>query len=287
MTHQEIILRNGYCIFDLTKNSDADAATPIEFRFTVIMLCVKGEVIIDANMHEYHLVKGDCLCMGNILYKRTMRMSDDFMGRVLVCKSSFAFDTIVGIPMGFFESIYTNPIINISDEIEWTLINKHFDNLSLMQDKNLGVRHVELAALSFRSVVLLMASFRGTAQLEQSYYNHGDVYYRNFIELIDEHVKKEHEVSFYADKMHITAKYLNELCKLKSSHKAKEIITSFLISKIKQEMIMTGKSIKTIAYEYGFSDQSSMGKFFTKVTKMSPREFRRDYKTPQSMEDKA
>lgn len=284
MTNQEKIKENGYCVFDLTKNNDVDSATPIEYRYTVIMLCVEGEATIDVNMQNYTFAKGDCICMGNILYKRTMRMSDDFCGRVLVCKSSFAFDTIVGIPTGFLESIYVNPIINISDEKEWALLNNHFDNLSLMQVKNLGVRHVELVALTFRAVVLLMASFRGT-NLEQSYYNHGDVYYRNFIELIDEHVKQEHDVAFYAERLHITAKYLNELCKIKSNHKAKEIITSFLISKIKQEIIMSGKSIKTIAYEYGFSDQSSMGKFFTKVTKMSPSEFRKDYKIPQSAEE--
>ena len=269
MTHQERILQNGYCIFDLTKSSDADATTPIEFRYTAIMLCVEGEAIIEANMQNYRFVKGDCICMGNVLYKRTMKMSDDFRGRVLVCKSSFAFDTIVGIPTGFLESIYVSPIINIADKKEWALINNHFDNLSLMQDKHLGVRHLELVALTFRAVVLLMASFRGTANLEQAYYNHGDVYYRNFIELIDEHVKQEHDVAFYAERLHITAKYLNELCKQKSDHKAKEIISSFLISKIKQEIIMSGKSIKTIAYEYGFSDQSSMGKFFTKITGQS------------------
>lgn len=285
MTHQELISQNGYVIFDLNKHSDADATTPIEFRYTVIVLCLEGEATLDANMQEYHFVKGDCMCMGNILYKRTMNMSDDFKGRVLVCKSLFAFDTIVGIPTGFFESIYTNPIINISDPDEWALLNHHFDNLLIMQNKHLGVRHMELVGLTFRAVVLLMASFRGTANLEQSYYNHGDVYFRNFIELIDEHVKKEHDVTFYAEQLHITAKYLNELCKLKSSHKAKEIITSFLISKVKQEMIMTGKSIKTIAYEYGFSDQSSMGKFFTKVTKMSPSEFRKAYKIPQRLEE--
>ena len=284
MTNQKRIKENGYCIFDLAKKNDADSITPIEFRYTAIMLCIEGEATIEANMQKYRLVKGDCICMGNILYKRTMKMSDDFRGRVLVCKSSFAFDTIVGIPVGFLESIYVNPIINISDKNEWLLINNHFDNLNLMQDKNLGVRHLELVALTFRAVVLLMASFRGTARLEQSYYNHGDVYYRNFIELIDEHVKQEHDVAFYAEQLHITAKYLNELCKIKGGHKAKEIITSFLISKIKQEIIMSGKSIKTIAYEYGFSDQSSMGKFFTNVTKMSPSEFRKDYKIPQKLE---
>lgn len=285
MTHQERIKEQGYCIFELTKTRDSDATTPIGHRYTVIMLCVEGKATIEANMQNYQLLKGDCICMGNILYKRTTRMSDDFRGRVLVCKSSFAFDTIVGIPIGFLESIYVNPIINISDENEWELLNNHFDNLDIMQNKDLGVRHIELVALTFRAVVLLMASFRGIANLEQSYYNHGDVYYRNFIELIDEHIKREHDVAYYAEQLHITAKYLNELCKLKSGHKAKEIITSFLISKIKQEIIMSGKSIKTIAYEYGFSDQSSMGKFFTKVTKMSPSEFRKDYKIPQRIEE--
>lgn len=285
MTHQEIILKNGYCIFDLTKNSDADATTPIEFRYTVIVLCVEGEATLEANMRHYKFVKGDCMCMGNILYKRTLKMSDDFKARILVCKSSFAFNSIVGIPAGFFESIYTNPIINISNEMDWVLLNRHFDNLSLMQDHNLGSRHVELVALTFRSVVLLMATFRGSDNTKQSFNNHSDVYYRNFIELIDEHVKQEHEVIFYASQLHITAKYLNELCKLKGGHKAKEIITSFLISKIKQEMIMSGKSIKTIAYEYGFSDQSSMGKFFSKITGMSPSEFRKGYKLPLSIEE--
>ena len=284
MTHQELILQNGYCIFDLTKNSDADSITPIEFRYTAVMLCVEGEITIEANMQNYRLVKGDCICMSNILYKRTTKMSDDFRGRVLVCKSSFAFDTIVGIPAGFLESIYVNPIINIADESEWLLINNHFDNLNIMQHKHLGVRHVEFVALTFRAVVLLMASFRGTSNLEQSYYNHGDVYYRNFIELVEEHVKQEHDVAFYAEKLHISAKYLNELCKLKSDHKAKEIISSFLISKIKQEIIMSGKSIKAIAYEYGFSDQSSMGKFFSKITGQSPSEFRKGYKIPQNID---
>ena len=48
---------------------------------------------------------------------------------------------------------------------------------------------------------------------------------------------------------------------------------------------MSGKSIKAIAYEYGFSDQSSMGKFFSKITGQSPSEFRKGYKIPQNIED--
>ena len=284
---EEIRLKNGYYISELTKTNDADVTTPTEFKYTIMLLCVEGEAVIDANMRELHLVKGDCLCVANILYKHTIKMSDNFKARVLLCNSSFAFGFLAGVPASFFESIYANPIINLSDEKDWALINKYYDSLSLMQDHNFGTRHVELVALSMRSIVLLMSVFRCSGVVNEPYYSHSDVYFRQFIELIDKHVMQEHEVEFYASELRITAKYLSKVCKNKVGHKAKEIITSFLIAKIKHEMVMTEKSIKTIAYDYGFSDQASMGKFFTKFTGMSPMKFRKGYKGLKSIEEKS
>ncbi len=285
MNHKEQISKNGYYIFDETKINDTASTTPIDRSYGALALCLEGEITYESNMHTYHLTKGECLIVNNILYKRTVKVSDDFKGRVLVCNNSFMYDSIIGIPNGLLESIYVEPIISIDNEEEWRLMNNYFDNLGLMQDHHLGTRHMEFVALTFRSIVLLMASLRGSERIDESVFGHSDIYYRNFIELISEHIKQEHEVKFYADRLHISAKYLNELCKLKGGHKAKQIITSFLISKIKQEMIMSGKSIKTIAYDYGFSDQSSLGKFFTKATGMSPGEFRKGYKIPRSLEE--
>ena len=276
MSHQDIIKKNGYYIFDLIKNNDSDSITPIETKYTAIVLCLQGEAKIEANMESYHLNKGDCLCLGNVLYKSTIYMSEDFKARILICLNNFVFDSIVGIPMGVMESIYIKPNVNISNINILNIITNHFDNLTIMQNMNLGARQTELVALTFRSIILLMAMLRkDDLNINKSVYGQGDVYFRKFIELIENHVKREHEVAFYANMLHITPKYLSEICKQKSGHKAKEIISSFLISKLKQEIVMSGKSIKTIAYEYGFSDQSSMGKFFTKMTSMSPGDFRK------------
>lgn len=276
MSHQDIIKKNGYYIFDLIKNNDSDSITPIETKYTAIVLCLQGEAKIEANMESYHLNKGDCLCLGNVLYKSTIYMSEDFKARILICLNNFVFDSIVGIPLGVMESIYIKPNVNISNIDILNIITNHFDNLTIMQNMNLGVRQTELVALTFRSIILLMAMLRkDDLNINKSVYGQGDVYFRKFIELIENHVKREHEVAFYANILHITPKYLSEICKQKSGHKAKEIISSFLISKLKQEIVMSGKSIKTIAYEYGFSDQSSMGKFFTKMTGMSPGDFRK------------
>lgn len=276
MSHQEQIQKNGYSVFELTKNSDQDSTTPINVKYFAIMLCCQGEAVIEANMQQYHLRKGDSLCLGNVLYKSTIHMSDDFNARVLISLKSFAFNSVVGVPTGFMETLYIKPVAKISDDNIWKIANNHFDNIELMQSTLLGLRQNEMVALSFRSIVLLMNMLRGeTKNSKKHAFGQGDVYFKNFIELIEENVNKEHEVAFYADLLHITPKYLSEVCKQKSGHKAKEIISSFLISKIKQEIIMSGKSIKTIAYEYGFADQSSMGKFFFKMTGQTPGFFRK------------
>lgn len=275
MTRAEQIEKQGYCVFTLTKSTDGDSMTPISAKYQLIMVCTEGESIIDANMQQIKIVKGDCLCFNNVLYKKTLSMSDNFKAKVLVCDRYFAFEAIVGIPIGYVELMYTMPLVKVEDPSIRQLIENHFDNLDLLQYKQLELRHKEVVSSVLRSLVILMLGLRGGSDSMNLKFGQADVYFLKFVELLENNIKEEHEVTFYAGQLNITAKYLSELCKVKSGHKAKEMISSFLISKIKQEMVMTGKSIKTIAYEYGFADQSSMGKFFTKITGMSPGEFKK------------
>lgn len=275
MNHQEQIEKHGYCVFDLTKAKDKDAITPISAKYQCILMCTSGEATIEANMQHITLRKGDCLCFNNVLYKKTLDMNAEFKAKVLVCDRSYAFDAIVGIPTGYVELIYTMPMVKVEDNNLLRLITNYFEILDLLQYESLGLKHSEVATSAFRSLIILMMGIRGGNDSQNFIFSHGDIYFRRFVELIDEHVKQEHEVAFYANKLNITAKYLSEVCKAKSGFKAKEIISTFLISKIKQEIVMSGKSIKTIAYEYGFADQSSMGKFFSKINGMSPGEFKK------------
>jgi len=276
MSHKETIQKKGFCIFDLSKGQDKDSITPLDSKYMGIFLCYQGEAVLELNMQNFKITKGTCLSIGNVLYKKTAIMSDDFKARVLICSKSFALDTAIGIPTGFIEALYAKPSVNVKDEKVFNLIDSHLNTLDILMNIKFGPKQDEMTSLTLRSLLLIIATTRGLSNKANKFaYQQKDVYYRNFVELIDEHVNHEHEVSFYAEKMNITPKYLSEICKDRSGHKAKEIISSFLISKIKQEIIMTQKSFKAIAYEYGFSDQSSMGKFFSNMTGMSPGDFRK------------
>ena len=48
------------------------------------------------------------------------------------------------------------------------------------------------------------------------------------------------------------------------------MISIILANQIKRDILESGDSIKGLAYKYGFADQSSLGKFFRKMTGLSP-----------------
>ena len=276
MTRKEQIEKHGYCIFSLTKATDSDSITPIGTKYQAIILCLEGEATLEANMQHAELRKDDCMLMNNVLYKKTISMSDDFRARVLISDRSYSLNTISGLPAGYLELLFTTPHMRIEEPTKLKLINTFIDILEVLQTTQLRLSHNEVASNTFRSLILLIAGLKGNQKSQNLIFNQSDVYFRQFLELIDKHINQEHEVNFYANQLHISAKYLSEVCKKKSGHKAKEMISYFLISKIKQEILMSGKSIKNIAYEYGFSDQSSMGKFFNKITGYSPGEFKKN-----------
>ena len=105
-------------------------------------------------------------------------------------------------------------------------------------------------------------------------YTMADTYFRDFAYLVADYVEREHEVSFYADRLNITTKYLSDICKQKIGKGAKEIISEVLIANLKREVKMSGLSLKEISYKYAFADQSSIGKCFRKMTGVSPIEFK-------------
>ncbi|SMC46669.1 AraC family transcriptional regulator [Pedobacter africanus] len=95
-----------------------------------------------------------------------------------------------------------------------------------------------------------------------------------FLSLIDLHFKEEKSVTFYADKLNITANYLNILCKRHFNASASQLIQNRVILEAKRLLHASEKSVKEIAFELGFYDLAYFSRFFKAQTGTSPRQFR-------------
>ncbi len=102
-----------------------------------------------------------------------------------------------------------------------------------------------------------------------------DFVFEKFIHLVEHHYKEQHEIGFYADKLHLTSKYLSSMIRSASGKTAAQWIREYLIIEART-LLKSGKmSIQQIAYELNFYDQSHFGVFFKKHVGCSPRAYQK------------
>ena len=92
--------------------------------------------------------------------------------------------------------------------------------------------------------------------------------------LVDEHFRKERLISFYAEKLAMTADRLNDHVKRATGVTAGHLIRQRVLTEAKRQLVFTNQPIHEIAYDLAFSDPSHFTRFFRKQTGMTPQAFR-------------
>ena len=111
-------------------------------------------------------------------------------------------------------------------------------------------------------------------KMEQNTLRQGDILFRKFAKLLtDENIKSRH-VSYYADKLCVTPKYLSAVCTKVSGRTASEWINDTVIDRIRYLLVHTDKSIKEISEYLEFPNMSFFCKYVRKALGCSPKVYR-------------
>ena len=174
-----------------------------------------------------------------------------------------------------YMSILKNPLMASDSDV--FAFNQYYELLHniakspLVEFKVEASRHLTLAMFYGYSYVKhdVSNNFRGT--------NRQSEIYSNFLNLLSENYMKEREVRFYADKLCITAKHLSQIVKEISGKTALGIIEEYVITESKALLLSTKKPIQQIGDELNFPSQSVFGKYFKRITGVSPKEYREKF----------
>lgn len=96
----------------------------------------------------------------------------------------------------------------------------------------------------------------------------------SFFSLVREHFRQQRQVSFYADKLFVTPKYLSEIVKKTTGKPASDIIDHFVAKEAKLLLNSPLLNVSQVSEKLNFPDQSVFGKYFKRVTGLSPKHFR-------------
>ncbi|WP_462248695.1 AraC family transcriptional regulator [Ekhidna sp.] len=95
--------------------------------------------------------------------------------------------------------------------------------------------------------------------------------------LVEQNCLANRSVSFYSEKLNVTARTLNNITHKIVSKSAKKFIDDILILQIKRLLINTNLSVKEIAYSAGFDEPTNLFKYFKRFTNQTPESFRTDH----------
>lgn len=97
---------------------------------------------------------------------------------------------------------------------------------------------------------------------------------RDFLKQVQLFHKKERRIDFYADKLQLSSKYLSQVIKNYSGKSAADWIDEYVVLEAKALLKSTNMTIQQISDELNFPSQSFFGKFFKRISGVSPKTYR-------------
>ena len=247
---------------------------PFKVDVTAAIICIKGKTEGVINLEPY-TTDGTCLITilpGHIMQYKSI--SDDFEGLFLVMSQKFT-DSLMPnaadrLPLHL--SVRDNPATPLDDEALQGMIS-YFEMLKrVIQVKDHPYR-IEVARH------LTLAFFYGAgAYLHKLNDNkkrtHHETVVEKFLTLVQTHFKEQRGLEFYADKLCITAKHLSKVIKATSNKPANDWIDEHVVLEAKALLKSTNMTVEQISDVLNFPSQSFFGKYFKRVTGMSPRDYK-------------
>ncbi len=258
---------------------------PCRFHGYMAFFCIKGEFEVEINLKKFTIRKDSMFIYtpGNIVRvtnidpreKESVHFVVVAISEDLMSSTRFDFSKLYNESLRLLES----PCVVINEN-ERGLYRKYFDLIQEVSKMRMPNMRESVTAL-ISSIFYLMGAM-WTDRLTAAKKNGGEemstrskIVLEDFLLLVRDYHTKERSLSFYADKLYLTPKYLSKLIKSVSGKSAHEWIDSFVILEAKNLLKYSDMSIKSIVYELNFPNQTTFYRFFKTKTGMTPSEYRK------------
>ena len=105
-----------------------------------------------------------------------------------------------------------------------------------------------------------------------------NITFKNFLKILEENFRRPEGVEFYAEKLFMSSRNLNNICQSILQQSVSEIIETRKLIEAKNLLITTDKAISEIGFELGYNEKSYFTSVFKKKSGQTPTEFREGMK---------
>ena len=192
--------------------------------------------------------------------------------------SSLFKDSLFVQHLSFFQSGKTSSKLQLPDELYMRIL-QILHNIKTEIDSYRQNDVYVLRALLYEVLMLLDREYKKVNMEEETTSKEvGNIHIDKFMKLVESHLKEQHSVQYYADKLCITPNYLNEIVTSTKGISAKQYIRNKVMDEAQILLTYTDFPISDIAFELHFSTVSYFIRSFRQYTGTTPLLYRRTHK---------
>lgn len=280
---RQIGIGEEFCIVDIHQKKDEHNLKSHPFRFdgVVLIWCISGNLRISVDLNEYEIKENSMfLCLPVNIFKLHEIPSPDKDSHYVCIAMSREFASMrkVDVSRSFNTgmALMDDPSIDLTPD-DVSVMVRYIDMMAYVLSTDLACAKdcVRTLCESMLCVVAGVLERRNDTGLPSSVTSRSRMLFEQFIKLVSIHHTSHRNVTFYADKLCLTPKYLSKLIKNATGKSAPEWIDSFVILDAKNMLKYSNDTIKEIVYRLNFPNQSVFYKFFKARTGMTPSEYRK------------
>lgn len=239
--------------------------------------CSKGKVEYDIDTIHQTVTEGQCIIVSAGQVIDHVSLSRDCEARTVFISQPYVQEVLSG--MRDLSSIFLfsrlHPVFQLSHDDVRGIVGFYLLIRQKIGETTHRFRRDTIKALIQAFLYDAGNIFWKVLNTEKRKNTRGEEIFMSFIELLEKHFSHERRVSWYADQLSISPKYLSETVKRISKQTASEWIDNYVMLELRVALKNSNLSIKEITEKMHFPNQSFLGKYFKEHCGVSPKEYRR------------
>ncbi len=256
---------------------------PLRIEATTFWLCTKGRSRVICSLRTYEVEEGSLLMIPPKSIISTESGGEACEGIALMCDSNYLSMCNINIKKmtSAMMCIVQHPCVKLTGaelarlRSALALLKDRIDDRAASEFHDDLIRSL-VETITYLCCDLFMAHI-AAEQPEPAKSGVSvrlDEYFHRFLHELSQHYLERRSVSFYADRLCISSRYLTTIVRRVSGMSVSEWMNRYIMMEAKYLLKYTEMSIQEIAYKLSFLNQSFFGKYFKQHTGMAPSAFR-------------
>lgn len=246
------------CLF-LALCASGEASYTVDTKSRVVkanqmIIITEGQVVADYNLSPD--CKGVGLMVSSVFYREIIKDIHDLVSLFLFAR--------------------TQPVVTLSEWEVYLFQNYHkMVSMRVNEEKNPFVRQICCSLLKAWLYEMGGKIWEVKSSVKEKALTRAEVVFTEFIKLVEKNYKRERRVSWYAEQLGISAKYLSEIVRAASRRTPNDWIDQYVTLEMRVLLKNSSMNIKELTEYLNFPNQSFFGKYFKEHVGMSPSAYRK------------